>query len=291
MNALEVKNIYKSYKKTKRAEGFELKNISFSLPSGCVMGLIGENGAGKSTLIKLICGIARADGGEITVLGTENTSRKFTFTKRDMGVVLDYPCFPTKFTANDINRIMRRAYTDWNENIFFKCLGTIDTDLKYGSYSKGMKALLPIAVAMSHNAKLLIMDEPTSGLDPIVRDEILDMINEFTREENRSVLISSHILSDLEKACDYIAYISRGELKFCEEKDDMLDKLVIVKCGEDELNVIDRRKVIGVRKSDFGIEALAYRNAVTGGIHCEKATIEDIMIYTAKGDLEGGARI
>ncbi|MCH5212383.1 MAG: ABC transporter ATP-binding protein [Oscillospiraceae bacterium] len=291
MNALEVKNICKSYKKTKRAQGFDLKNISLSLPSGCVMGLIGENGAGKSTLIKLICGIAHADNGEITVLGTDNKSKEFTLTKQDIGVVLDYPCFPNKFTANDINRIMRRTYTEWDENIFFKCLGTIDINLRYDRYSKGMKALLPIAIAMSHNAKLLIMDEPTSGLDPVVRDEILDMINDFTREENHSVLISSHILSDLEKICDYIAYISHGELKFCEEKDAMLDKLVIAKCGEDELNAIDSSKIIGVRKTGFGTEALVYRDAVANSIHCEKATIEDIMIYTAKSNQEGGTRI
>lgn len=288
MNSLEVKNICKSYRdfksNKKKYEVFKLNNISLTLPSGCVMGLIGGNGAGKSSLIKLICGIANADSGEISVLGTDNKSREFVLTKQDIGVVLDYPCFPERFTAKDINRVMRRMYKKWNENLFFRFIRNFDLNMKFQNYSKGMKAVLPIAVAMSHDAKLLIMDEPMSGLDPVVRDEILDAINQYTMDESHSVLISSHILTDLEKICDYIAYISDGELKFCEEKDSLLDRLVIVKCSMEELREIDGSRVVGMRKSDFGTEALVYRDAVREGMYCEKASIEDIVIYMAKGE-------
>lgn len=287
MNALEVKNICKGYKGTKGYKDFKLDNVSLSLPQGCVMGLIGENGAGKSTLIKLITGIANADSGTIAVLGTDNRSKAFTLTKQDIGVVLDYPCFPQTFTAKDINKIMSRTYKNWREDLYFDYLAkfNIDANKKFKDYSKGMKMKLPFAVALAHDAKLLILDEATSGLDPIARDEMLDIINDFTRDETHSALISSHILSDLEKVCDYIAYISNGRLILCEEKDRMLDSLVVVKCGVDELSRLDRSRVVGVRKSEFGAAALVYRDIVPKGMYAEKAAIEDIMLYMTKGEI------
>lgn len=278
MNAVEIKNVSKHYK------GFTLSNITMNIPTGSIVGLIGENGAGKSTLIKLITGIAHCDSGSISVLGTDNRTPEFTETKQDMGIVLDYPCFPDRFTAKDINRIMKAMYKNWNEEHFFSFTKNFDKSMKYKNYSKGMRAVLRIAAAMSHNARLLIMDEPTSGLDPVVRDEILDIISHTTIDERNSVLISSHILNDLEKICDYIAYIHNGKLKFFEEKDSLCEKLVVVNCIETDLCEIPSAAVIGIRKSDYGIEALIERAAVIDGMRFRKSTIEDIMVYTARGE-------
>lgn len=282
MNAIEIKNVCKRYK---RDMDFNLKDITLALPEGCVMGLIGENGAGKSTLMRLILGMLHADSGEISVLNCDVKTPSFTDIRNDLGVVFD-KAFPDRFTAQNVNRIMKRAYRSWNEALFFDYLKNFNIDKKKSiqELSKGMRMKLIIVAALSHDARLLILDEPTSGLDPVARDEILDIINDFTMDEKRSVLISSHILSDLEKVCDYIAYMSNGRLLFCEEKDELLDKLAVVKCSRDELGNIERHKIIGVRETEFGAEALVYRDAVPEGMYCERAAIEDIMIFTAKGE-------
>ena len=279
MNALETKNISKSY------GTFLLKNISLSLPEGCVMGLIGENGAGKSTLIDIIAGIVLPENGTVEVLGTDNHSKEFKEVKQYIGFVPSYPCFPPLFTAEDINKVMREVYNKWDEELFFSYVEKfgIDPKKKYADYSKGMTMKLPIAVAFSHKARLLVLDEATSGLDPVARDEIMDMVNEFTRDEHNSVLMSSHILTDMEKVCDYIAYIENGELKLCEEKDILCEKYAVVKCSAKELNEIDRRYIIGMKKSDFGAEALVEVSAIPLQMYRERANIEDFMVYTVKG--------
>ncbi len=278
MNAIEIKNVYKSFEK------FKLDNITLNLPSGCVMGLIGENGAGKSTLIELVTGIKIADSGKIAVLGTDNRSNLFTETKEKIGVVLSRHWFYSSITAKKLNKIMQGFYREWNEDLFFDYIRRFNIDLKqkFKHYSKGMKAKLEIAVALSHKAKLLIFDEPMSGLDPVARDEFIDIINDYTKTEDTSVLISSHLLTDLEKMCDYITYISDGKLVCCEEKDELCERYIKVKCSEEELQEIDSNKIIGIRKTEFGIEALAERTAVHTEIHSEKASIEDIMIYVSK---------
>ena len=282
MNAIEIKNVCKQYKHNM---DFDLKDITLALPEGCVMGLIGENGAGKSTLMRLILGMLHADSGELSVLDCDVKSNRFTDIKNDLGVVFD-KAFPDSFTAQNVNLIMKHAYKRWDAALFFDYLKkfNIDKKKKIQELSMGMKMKLTISAALSHDARLLILDEPTSGLDPVARDEILDIINDFTMDESRSVLISSHILSDLEKVCDYIAYLSHGRLLFCEEKDELLDKLAVVKCGKDELEGIERQKVIGVRETGFGAEALVYRDAVPEDMYCERAAIEDVMIFTAKGE-------
>jgi len=233
MNALEIKGLNKSYKT------FSLENINLTLPSGYIMGLVGENGAGKSTTIKLIMNAVSRDSGYIKVLGKDNQT-DLDAIKEEVGVVLDEAYFPECITAAQLNYIMKHTYKQWDENYYKQLLNRFNLpgNLYFKEFSRGMKMKLAIAVALAHHPKLLILDEATSGLDPLVRDEILDLFLEFTRDENHSILISSHIISDLEKLCDYIAFLHKGKLVFCEEKDRLLEQYGILHCKKDEINLI-----------------------------------------------------
>lgn len=277
MNALDIKSLSKSYK------GFKLDNISLTLPNGCIMGLIGENGAGKSTTIKLILDTVRRDGGTIEVLGKDNKVN-FKETKEDIGVVLDEAYFPESFTVKQVNIIMKNTYKRWDQELFFKYVEklALPHGKAFKEFSRGMKMKLAIAVALSHNAKLLVLDEATSGLDPIARDEILNILNEYTRDENNSVLISSHIVSDLEKLCDYIAFLHKGRLLFCEEKDMLLEKYGILRCSKSDFEDINPEAIKGVRRNNYGVEALVEASLVPTGFTLDKASIEDIIVFLAR---------
>lgn len=277
-NALELRNVTKKY------EGFTLDGISFCLPGGCIMGMIGENGAGKSTTIKSIIGAVHPDGGSIEVLGCDNKAGEFTKKKEEIGVVLDESCFPEGLTPKQVNQVMKRIYTNWEEETFYRYLEKfrLPEKKRFSDFSRGMKMKLSLAVALSHQAKLLIMDEATSGLDPIARDEILDVFNEFTRDEEHSVLISSHIVSDLEKICDYIAFIHKGRLLFCEEKDILLEQYGILHVRTQDFEAIDPEAVVSSRNTGYGVEALVKRGMVPEGMKTEKAGIENIIIAMAK---------
>lgn len=278
MNALEITNLTKEYK------DFKLDNVSLRLPSGCIMGLIGENGAGKSTMIKLIMDAIKRDSGEITVLGKDNRA-DFKLTKEDIGIVLDETGFPEIITAKQLNAIMKMTYQNWEEETYFQYIERFSLPEKkpFKDYSRGMKMKLAIAAAMSHRAKLLILDEATSGLDPIVRDEILDIFLEFTRKEENSILISSHIVSDLEKLCDYIAFLHKGKLIFCEEKDRLLETYAMLHCKKTELNKLEWSAIKGKRENSYGVDALVERKKVPKGINIENASIEDIILFMVKG--------
>ena len=276
MNAVEIKGLCKDYKT------FKLDNISLTLPCGCIMGLIGENGAGKSTTIKLLLDIIKKDAGEINVLGKEITADAAKI-KNDVGVVLDEPCFPEQLKGKQINKIMKKIYTNWNEEAFFSLLRRfdIDEDKKFKSLSKGMKMKMSIAVALSHDAKLLILDEPTSGLDPVIRDEIVDIFYEFTRNPINSILISSHIVSDLEKLCDYIAFIHKGRLLLCDEKDRLLEKYCIIHCTAEELSQIPEDAVMHKKESPYGVEAIVERYAADG-FETTPVGIEELFVAVVK---------
>ena len=278
MNALELNGVTKSY------PDFCLNNISFALPAGCILGLIGENGAGKSTTIKLILDMARRDRGEIKILGWDN-QKDSRLLKEEIGVVLDEASFPLGITAKDVNHIMKHTYQHWEETTFYQYIHrfSLPPQKPFKDYSRGMKMKLAIAVALSHHAKLLILDEATSGLDPIVRDEILDLFYEFTRDENHSILISSHIVSDLEKLCDYIAFIHQGKLLFCEEKDRLLDKYGILRCSKNDFSAVEPAAVKGCRLSDYQAEALVERSKTPSCFTLSRPSIEDIIVFTAKG--------
>lgn len=277
MNAIEINNLTKEYK------DFKLDDISLALPSGYIMGLIGENGAGKSTTIKLLLNAINADKGEINILGKSNKDN-FKATKEDIGVVLDEAHFPEGVNAKQVNVIMRNTYKNWDEKVFFEYINKFSLPLKksFKDFSRGMKMKLMIAVALSHDAKLLILDEATSGLDPIVRDEILDLFYDFTRDESHSILISSHIVSDLEKLCDYIAFLHKGKLLFVEEKDILLENYRILKCSNAEFDDVDRDAIKGLRRTDYGVEALVIKDMVNPAFKLEKPNIEDIIVFMAK---------
>lgn len=274
MNAIEVNNLRKNYK------GFTLNNVSFELPSGCIMGLIGENGAGKSTTIRSILGMTKPDGGEVNVLGQTMSAS----LKEDIGVVLDEVGIPVSLNIKDINKIMRNMYKNWEEKEFFNYIDifSLPTDKKFNDFSKGMKMKLGIAIALSHNAKLLILDEPTSGLDPLVRDEIIDILNDFTRDEEHSILISSHIVSDLEKLCDYIAFMHNGNLMLYEEKDVLLEKYRFINLTEQQLSELDPTAIKGKKVGKFGVEAIADIEKIPSTFNSAPVTIEDLFVFMAK---------
>ena len=284
MNAIEVRNLCKKYKNHKTSS-FRLDNISFDLPCGCIMGLIGENGAGKSTTIRLMLDIIQRDSGSIKILG-EEVNPLPNKIKNDIGVVLDEPCFSDTLNAAEVGKIMAATYDNWDSKKYYELLERFDIDAKkrFKSLSKGMKIKLSIAVALSHNAKLLILDEPTNGLDPVIRNEIVGIFNEFTRNPLCSVLISSHIVSDLEKICDYIAFIHKGRVILCEEKDRLLERYCVVQGTAEEINRISPDAIIGKKESPYGVEAIAERYAVEDRFEINPVSIEDLFVFIVKGE-------
>ena len=269
----------------KEYPGFRLDGLDLALPSGSIMGLVGENGAGKSTTIKLIMNAARRDGGTVSVLGTDSRSAAFNEVKEDIGVVLDEAYFPEVLNASDVGRIMANTYRNWEPDTYEGYLQRfgLPRDKAFKDFSRGMKMKLAIAVALSHQAKLLILDEATSGLDPMVRDEILDIFNEYTRQEDRSILLSSHIVSDLEKICDYIAFLHKGKLVLCEEKDRLLDEYALVRLSHQRLADLPEGSFVGVENDPYGVRALVRRDMVPHDLPLEHTNLEDIILFLAKG--------
>ena len=278
MNAIELTNLNKSY------PGFDLKNISFNLPQGSILGLAGENGAGKSTTLKLIMNAIARDSGTIRVLGVDNQSAAFQAVKEDIGVVLDEAYFPEVLTPKNVASIMRHTYQRWDDRTFAAYLDrfSLPGGKAFQDFSRGMKMKFAIAVALSHAPKLLILDEATSGLDPMIRDEILDLFNDFTRNEEHSILLSSHIISDMEKICDYIAFLHRGSLILCEEKDRLLEEYALLKLSRTDFDAVPPEAVHGKKETPYGVEALVKRSAVSSAFRLEHTTLEDIILFLAR---------
>lgn len=283
-NILTLEHVFRQY------PDFRLQDISFQVPAGSIMGFIGENGAGKSTTIKLILNMLRRDSGRITVFGQDNIKEERRI-KEELGVVLGELNIPDNMNAGQLNRVLRRVYGRWNEETFAGLLRRFG--LKEGmavkEYSKGMRMKLAIAAALSHDARLLLLDEPTSGLDPVVRDEILDLFLEFIQDESHSILVSSHIVGDLEKIADYITLIHRGKLLFSEEKDLLKERYRIIRGPEEAFAVFDPKALTGHRRGRFGSEALLDREAAGAvclpeGMAEDPAGIEDIMLFHVKGE-------
>lgn len=275
MNAIETKNLSKHYK------NFTLNNINLTLPSGCIMGLVGENGAGKTTTIKLLLKMIRKDSGEIKLLGQDYTA----CSMEDIGVVTEENGFPESLNASEMNKILKNIYKNWDKEIYFGYLREFEIPLekKIKTFSKGMKMKLYIATALAHDAKLLILDEATSGLDPVVRNEILDIFNEFTRDEEHSVLISSHIVSDLEKICDYIAFMHKGKLILCEEKDELLYDYCIIQCDESTMNDLNEDDILSIRQSNYGSTAVIKKSALKEDMNAQPISLEDLFVYMIRG--------
>ncbi len=277
MNALEIRNLTKSY------PGFKLDNINLTLPSGCIMGLIGENGAGKSTTIKLILDMIHKDSGSITILGKDNGD-SIELTKEDVGVVMDEVGIPECLTIRQVGNVMKHTFQNWDNAEYARLIEkfALPDKKQFKEFSRGMKMKLGIAIAMSHNSKLLILDEATSGLDPVVRDEVVDMFSDFTRDENHSILISSHIVSDLEKLCDYIAFLHKGKLLLCEEKDQLLAEYGLIHCTADELQSFPTDAVKYKKENTYGVEAMVLRDAVPSGIRVSPISIEELFVFMVK---------
>lgn len=274
MNALEIHGL------TKRRGDFALQGLDLTLPAGCIMGLIGENGAGKSTTIRLILNGLRRDGGTIAVYGKDN--RALTALEReDIGVVLDEVGLPEYMNAQQIGCMMAGIFTRWQPEVYRDYLRrlALPEDKPFKDFSRGMRMRLGLAAALSHQPKLLLLDEATSGLDPVVRDDILTILSDFTRNEEHAVLISSHIVSDLEKICDYIAFLHRGRLLLCEEKDRLTEEYGILR-GTTE--GIEPAAVCGQRATPYGTEYLLRRSAVPAGVPLGQVNIEDLFVFMAK---------
>ena len=280
MNALELKHLQKSY------GDFTLGPLDLTLPSGCVMGLIGENGAGKSTTMKLILDMLHPDAGSVQILGQDNRAN-LRALKEDVGVVLDEVGLSQCLTPRQVGKMMGGMFRRWDDAVYREYLRrfSLPEDKRFKEFSRGMKMKLGIAVALSHHPKLLLLDEATSGLDPVIRDEIVDLFGEFTREEDHAVLISSHIVSDLEKICDYIAFLHRGKLLLCEEKDRLKERYGVLHCTGDTLAALDPAAVLGKRESPYGVEAIVERDLVPAGWELGPVDLEQLFIVMAKGEM------
>ena len=280
MNAIELSHINKSF------GDFAIRDLNLTVPSGTICGLVGENGAGKSTTIRLLMGVLRPDSGTASVLGADVSSPEFRDVKEDVGVVLDEAYFPESLNAVQVGKIMAATYRRWDQGLYDGYLKRFDLpqNKQFKDYSRGMRMKLAIAAALSHQPKLLVLDEATAGLDPIVRDEVLDIFNEFTREEDHSILISSHILSDLEKLCDYIAFIHKGDLLFCEEKDQLLEQYGIFEDSRENLDCLQPEAIVAREENRYGgVRALVKRDLAPAGFQLEKPSVEDIVLFLVKG--------
>ena len=271
MNALEIRGL------TKHLADFTLDNLNLTLPGGCILGLIGENGAGKSTTVRLILGMLRADSGTVTILGRDSRENP-TLTKQDIGVVLDEVGIPECMTPKQVGKVMANVFLRWNAETYQRLLTrfSLPENQKFKEFSKGMKMKLGLAVALSHEAKLLILDEATSGLDPVVRDEVVDMLAEFTRDETHAILISSHIVSDLEKLCDYVAFLHKGKLLLCEEKDLLLSEYGILHCRPEAL---PEEGILHKKQNAYGVEAIVRRDAVKPGTALSPISMEELFVF------------
>ncbi|WP_055668555.1 ABC transporter ATP-binding protein [Desnuesiella massiliensis] len=281
-NILEIKNLRKGYK------DFTLKDISFTLPRGFVMGFIGPNGAGKSTTIKLIMNLIKKNSGEINIFGMDNVKQEKQI-KEKIGFVYDENYFYEELNIKSMANIIASFYKNWNEKTFEKYIKQfgLNKDKKIKDLSKGMKMKFSLAIALSHKAELIIMDEPTSGLDPVFRSEILDILYSLIQDENISIFFSTHITTDLEKIADYITFLNNGAIEFSDEKDSIMDRYSIVKGSKDLLDRDTKKEFIKVRENSYGFEALTnnvqrVKSLFRDKVVIERASLEDIMVFSVK---------
>lgn len=278
MDKLTIKNLCKHY------QNFDIDNVSLSIPSGSVVGLIGENGAGKSTIIKSILGITKIDGGEISFNGTDtrNLSKE---EKQKIAFVLDDSGLPQNLDIKIMNKMFSSIYSTWDANLFNEYVQkfNLPNDKEFSKFSKGMKMKVALAVAFSHESELLILDEPTSGLDPVVRDEILELLYDYCKDD-KAIIISSHITSDLEKICDYVIYVHNGKVVLSEQKDELLQKYAIYQLDHKQLLELQPQALSRVLKKEFGMEALALKERMPKDFDYRPIVLDDIMLFYSKGE-------
>jgi ABC-2 type transport system ATP-binding protein len=283
-NALEVNGLTKDY------GDFRLRQVTFSLPSGYIMGLIGPNGAGKTTVIKLILNLLRRDGGSVRIFGRDNLSSEVEIKSR-LGFVHDAPIFYEYLTLKKLKDTVAPFYQSWDDRAFLRLIEEFDLPLgkRFSRLSRGMKMKFALALALSHRADLLILDEPTSGLDPVFRRELLAKLSAFIHDEGKSVLFSTHITSDLERIADFVTFIHNGEVVFSSPRDEILEKWAVVKGGPELLAEEYRRLFRGIRRREFVVQALTAdgekaRRSLPKDVLVEKASLEDIMFYLTRGN-------
>lgn len=279
---LELEHVTKEY------EDFALKDVTFAVPTGCICGFIGQNGAGKTTTIQLILDIVKKNGGDIRIFGG-SMEQQGAALKNKIGVVYDEMCFHEFLTAKQINTMMKNIYAAWEEETFFRYLKEFSLPLKKrcGAFSRGMRMKLQIAVALSHGAELLIMDEPTSGLDPIVRNEILQIFQEYVLEENHTIFLSSHITGDLERIADMVVFIDKGKIVLAGNKNEILESHGLLKCKKGDLEKIEQPDMVASRQSAFCTEVLVKDRKKCEEKYCsnentmvmESCGLEEIMLF------------
>ena len=283
-NIIEIKHLEKKYD-----DKFKLGEISLSIPKGVIVGLIGENGAGKTTLIKSMLNIIKIDNGEVKIFGKDYKKQEKSI-KEDIGVVLDNMFFPEILNAKDINKSMKDIYKNWDSKLYFSYLKEFDLpDSKpLKSMSKGMRKKLEIVTALAHKPKLLILDEPTSGLDPVVRSEVLEIFQKFIQDEEHSILLSTHITSDLEHIADEIIFIDKGKKVMQKSRDEIIDNYGILKCDIDYFSNIDKKDIIAYKKTKYAYEILVSNKERASrkynGCVIDKITLEDLMVLVIKGE-------
>lgn len=284
-NILELQQVSKTFSKS----NFTLDHVSFSLPYGSIMGFVGENGAGKTTTIGCILNTIAKDEGSVKLFGREMLDTD-TDIREKIGVVYDGDNFPGHWSAEQLSKVMQGFYTNWDDELFRRYLEEFQLPPKQRikHYSRGMTMKLAIAAALSHHPQLLILDEATSGLDPIMRDEMLDVFLDFVQEEDHSILLSSHITSDLEKVADYITFIHNGSLLMTVSKNDLVYHYAVMRCKESQFRSMDRSDMIAYRKRDFQIDVLVsdgkeaqrkYKNIVV-----DHVSLDEIMLLLVKGE-------
>ena len=285
--ALEIQNLRKHYK------GFTLKDVSFAVPAGTIMGLVGANGAGKTTIIKLILNLLRRDGGKIDVFGRDNRAHEKEVKTR-IGFVHEAPAFVEDALLKDIAAAVAPFYPKWDARLFSSLSAEfgLPLDKKFKKLSHGTKMKLSLSLALAHGADLLVLDEPTSGLDPVFRRELLERLSGILQDEGKAVLFSTHITSDLEKTADYITFIHDGAIVFSLPKDDIRDSWAVVKGGAELLDPSRRHLFKAVRETPYGVEALTaaaagVRTALPSGIVVDRASVEDIMLFFEEGTAHG----
>lgn len=281
-NILEIKGLNKAY------DGFALKDVSFSLPKGYIMGFVGQNGSGKTTTIRSILNMAKIDSGKISVFGLDSEEDTVAIKER-LGVVFDSLYLANHLNVRQIENQLRPFYKDWSSDEFFRRIKEfgLPDNKKIGVFSKGMKMKLMAAAALSHNAELIILDEPTSGLDPVARDELLDILAEYIEDENRGVLFSTHITADVERIADYVTILHDGRVWFTGTKDELCESYAVIKGAEEEISSALREKCIGFHAYRNGFDALietAHLDGIPQSLDIEKASIDEILVYIAKED-------
>lgn len=281
-NILEINGLCKAY------DDFALKDVSFALPKGFIMGFVGENGSGKTTTIRSILNMAKIDSGKISVFGLDSVTDSIAIKER-LGVVFDSLYLAEHLNIKQIEQQLKPFYKDWSSEEFFRRIREFDLpdNRKTGDFSKGMKMKLMIAVALSHKAEFIILDEPTSGLDPVARDELLDILAEYIEDENRGVLFSTHITADVERIADYVTILHGGKVWYTGTKDELTESYAVIKGAEKDVSAALKEKLIGFHAYRSGFDALIKTDdlaSLPDTLEYEKASIDEILVYIAKED-------